>query len=330
MKEIVVSSRVRLARNLEDLPFGSRITPEQSEQCVQRTLEALRDLNEIYTFYPLRGMEENDHRALVERHLISPDLLKNEENAAVLIRQDEAVSVMMNEEDHLRIQGFAPGTDLNAAAQNVFAIEDALQRRLSFAFDPQLGYLTACPTNIGTGMRASMMLHLPMLTILKQMGKVSQLAAKIGLTIRGIYGEGSEAQGHLYQLSNQVTLGRTEKEIADMVGALAGQIADMEQALREKTQQRDPVAFEDQLWRAWGLCLNARKMGLKEFMVHWSNLRLGADMGLLPLSVAACDRLLTLAQPAHVRKAAGGEMEQNDIDAYRTEIIRRAINGGEA
>lgn len=330
MKEIVVSSRVRLARNLEDLPFGSRITPEQSEQCVQRTLEALRGLNEIYTFYPLRGMEENDRRALVESHLISPDLLKNEENAAVLIRQDEAISVMMNEEDHLRIQGFAPGGDLNAAAQNVFAIEDALQQRLSFAFDPQLGYLTACPTNIGTGMRASMMLHLPMLTILKQMGKVSQLAAKIGLTIRGIYGEGSEAQGHLYQLSNQVTLGRTEKEIADMVGALAGQIADMEQALREKTQQRDPVAFEDQLWRAWGLCLNARKMGLKEFMVHWSNLRLGADMGLLPLSVAACDRLLTLAQPAHVRKAAGGEMEQNDIDAYRTEIIRRAINGGES
>lgn len=330
MKEIVVSSRVRLARNLEDLPFGSRITPEQSEQCVQRTLEALRGLNDIYTFYPLRGMEENDRRALVESHLISPDLLKNEENAAVLIRQDEAISVMMNEEDHLRIQGFAPGTNLNAAAQNVFAIEDALQQRLSFAFDPQLGYLTACPTNIGTGMRASMMLHLPMLTILKQMGKVSQLAAKIGLTIRGIYGEGSEAQGHLYQLSNQVTLGRTEKEIADMVGALAGQIADMEQALREKTQQRDPVAFEDQLWRAWGLCLNARKMGLKEFMVHWSNLRLGADMGLLPLSVAACDRLLTLAQPAHVRKAAGGEMEQNDIDAYRTEIIRRAINGGES
>ena len=330
MKEIVVSSRVRLARNLEDLPFGSRITPEQSEQCVQRTLEALRGLNDIYTFYPLRGMEENDRRALVESHLISPDLLKNEENAAVLIRQDEAISVMMNEEDHLRIQGFAPGGNLNAAAQNVFAIEDALQQRLSFAFDPQLGYLTACPTNIGTGMRASMMLHLPMLTILKQMGKVSQLAAKIGLTIRGIYGEGSEAQGHLYQLSNQVTLGRTEKEIADMVGALAGQIADMEQALREKTQQRDPVAFEDQLWRAWGLCLNARKMGLKEFMVHWSNLRLGADMGLLPLSVAACDRLLTLAQPAHVRKAAGGEMEQNDIDAYRTEIIRRAINGGES
>ena len=329
MKEIVVSSRVRLARNYEDLPFAGRITPEQSEQCVQRTLEALRDLKENYTFYPLRGMEEDERRALVEKHLISPDLLKNEENAAVLIREDEAVSVMMNEEDHLRIQGFAPGADLLSAAENVFSIEDTLQRSLSFAFDPQLGYLTACPTNTGTGMRASMMLHLPMLTILKQMGKVNQLAAKIGLTIRGIYGEGSEALGNLYQLSNQVTLGRTEKEIADMVSALAGQIADMEQTLREKTSQRDPLSFEDQLGRSFGLCLHARKMSLKEFMVHWSNLRLGADMGLLPISVSACDRLLTLAQPAHVQKAAGEALLQKDADAYRTEIIRRAINGGE-
>jgi len=328
MKEIVVSSRVRLARNYEDLPFAGRITPEQSEQCVQRTLEALRDLKENYTFYPLRGMEEDDRRALVEKHLISPDLLKNEENAAVLIREDEAVSVMMNEEDHLRIQGFAHGADLATAAENVFSIEDTLQRSLSFAFDPQLGYLTACPTNTGTGMRASMMLHLPMLTILKQMGKVNQLAAKIGLTIRGIYGEGSEALGNLYQLSNQVTLGRTEKEIADMVGALAGQIADMEQALREKTEQRDPISFEDQLWRSFGLCQHARKMGLKEFMVHWSNLRLGADMALLPISVSACDKLLTLAQPSHVQKAAGEALSPKDIDAYRTEIIRRAINGG--
>ena len=329
MSEIVVSSRVRLARNYEDLPFGPRISPEQSEQCVQRTLDALRDLKEIYTFYPLRGMEEGDQKSLVESHLISPDLLKNEKNAAVLIREDRLISVMMNEEDHLRIQAFAPGDDLAAAAQNVFSIEDTLQRHLAFAFDPQLGYLTACPTNTGTGMRASMMLHLPMLTLLKQMGKVSQLAAKIGLTIRGIYGEGSEAQGNLYQLSNQVTLGRTEKEITDMVSALAGQITEMEKTLRARTREKEPLALEDQLFRSWGLCLNARKMPLKEFMVHWSNLRLGADLGLLPITTETCDRLLTLCQPAHVAKAAGEALEQKEIDAYRTEIIRRALHGGD-
>ncbi|MBQ9264751.1 MAG: ATP--guanido phosphotransferase, partial [Clostridia bacterium] len=312
MNNIVLSSRVRLARNYEDLPFSPRITPEQSDQCVQRTLDALRELPEIYTFLPLRGMEENEKKSLVESHLISPDLLKNEENAAVLIRGDEKISVMMNEEDHLRIQAFAPGEDLNTAAENAFSIEDALQRQLSFAFDHQLGYLTACPTNTGTGMRASMMLHLPMLTFLKQMGKVNQLAAKIGLTIRGIYGEGSEAQGNLYQLSNQVTLGRTEKEIADTVTALARQIAEMEQTLREKTWEKDAVSFEDQLYRSWGLCLNARKMPLKEFMVHWSNLRLGAAMGKLPIDTAACDKLLTLAQPAHVIKAAGAALSDKE------------------
>lgn len=328
MSGIVLSSRVRLARNYEDLPFAPRITPEQSEQCVQRTLDALRDLNEVYTFLPLRGMEDTDRRALVEKHLVSPDLIKNGENAAVLIREDERISVMMNEEDHLRIQAFAAGADLRAAAQDVFAIEDTLQRRLSFAFDPQLGYLTACPTNTGTGMRASMMLHLPLLTHFQQMGKVNQLAAKIGLTIRGIYGEGSEAQGNLYQLSNQVTLGRTEKEIADAVTALANQIIDMETALRERTHEKDAISLEDQLFRSWGLCLNARKMPLKEFMAHWSNLRLGADMHILPTDNAVCDRLLTQCQPAHVLKAAGEALKPQEIDAYRADIIRRAINGG--
>ncbi len=235
---------------------------------------------------------------------------------------------MMNEEDHLRLQAFCAGENLAEAAENVFAIEDALQRQLSFAFDHQLGYLTACPTNTGTGMRASLMLHLPMLTFLKQMGKVNQLAAKLGLTIRGIYGEGSEAQGNLYQLSNQVTLGRTEKEIMDTVSALARQITEMERALREKTWEMDGVAFEDQLQRSFGLCLYARRMPLKEFMVHWSNLRLGAAMEKLPLTTEACDALLTRAQPAHVAKAAGIDMQPQEIDAYRCEIIRRAINGG--
>lgn len=328
MSGIVLSSRVRLARNYEDLPFSPRITPEQSEQCVQRTLDALRDLKEAYTFYPLRGMEDVEQRALVESHLISPDLLKNQEEGAVLIREDQKVAVMMNEEDHLRIQAFAPGDDLPSAARHAFAIEDALQKKLSFAFDPQLGYLTACPTNTGTGMRSSMMLHLPLLTRTQQMGKVIQLAAKIGLTLRGIYGEGSEAQGDLYQLSNQVTLGRTEKEIADMVAALARQIAEMEESARDKAREEDPSGLEDRLFRSWGLCRYARRMPLAEFMVHFSNLRLGADLGLLPIDTAACDRLLTAAQPAHVVQAAGAILAEKDIDAYRTELIRQALNGG--
>ena len=328
MSNIMVSCRVRLARNYEDLPFRGRMTAEQSEQCVQRTLDALRAQPQPYSFYSLKGMEENEKKALVEAHLISPDLMEHCEAGAVLIRGDEKVSVMMNEEDHLRIQGISAGESLAESAENAFAIDDALQSRLSFAFDAQWGYLTACPTNTGTGLRASVMLHLPMLTILKQMGKVNQLAAKLGLTIRGIYGEGSEAQGHLYQLSNQVTLGRTEKEIMDAVSATARQIAEMESVFRQKAMEKDMTAFEDSLFRSWGILCNARRMPIKEFMAHWSNLRMGAALKMLPVSLEKCDWLLTEAQPAHVRRSAGAVLNDKETDARRSVIIREAINGG--
>ena len=328
MSNIVVSSRVRLARNYEDLPFRARMTKEEEEACVQRTLDALRDVPESYTFIPLQNAATLEKQALVESHLISPDLIRSPESGAALIRRDEKVSVMMNEEDHLRIQGFAAGEDLAAAAECAYQVEDELQRHRKFAFDGQLGYLTTCPTNIGTGLRASMMLHLPMLTILKQMGKVTQLAAKLGLTLRGIYGEGSEAQGNLYQLSNQVTLGKTEQEIMDSVSALARQIAEMERVFREKTWEKDGVAFEDQVFRSFGLLQNARRMTVKEFMVHYSNIRIGAAMGKLPLTVAECDELLTKAQPAHVQQAAGRELSPREADEKRSALIRSALYRG--
>jgi len=328
MSDIVVSSRVRLARNYEDLPFRGKISAQQCEECISRTLSALRELPEAYTYLPMQGMESNEKKVLMESHLISPDLLREEEGAAVLVRTDEKIAVMMNEEDHLRIQAFAPGDRLPEAAQNAFSLDDTLQKQLSFAFDSQLGYLTACPTNTGTGMRASMMLHLPMLTLFKQMGKVGQLAAKVGLTLRGIYGEGSEAQGNLYQLSNQVTLGRTEEELTQAVTATARQMAEMERVFRERAWEKDPVAFEDQLFRSFGLLTNARRMNVKEFMAHWSNLRLGAAMEKLPVHTEACDALLTAAQPAHVLKAMGSALKASEADTYRCDIIRRAIRGG--
>ena len=328
MSGIVVSSRVRLARNYQDLPFRNRMNAQQAEECVERTLAALRDLPEAYHFRTLRGLDDVEKKALVEAHLISPDLLGHGDKGAALIRQDEKISVMMNEEDHLRIQGFAKGENLPDAMESALSIDDTLQRHLAFAFDHQLGYLTACPTNIGTGMRASMMLHLPMLTILKQMGKVNQLAAKLGLTIRGIYGEGSEAQGNLYQLSNQVTLGRTEKEIIEAVSAVAKQMGEMERVFRQKAEEKDLTILEDQIFRAYGLCRYARRMPPKEFMAHWSHLRLGAALEKLPLSVDDCDTLLISAQPGHLQKAAGHPMEEKEMDEQRASLIRNALNGG--
>ena len=326
MSGIVLSSRVRLARNYTDLPFRAHISREQSEECVNRTLSALRDLPESYTYLPLRSADETEKKTLVEAHLISPDLLTNLENAAVLIRGDKKISVMMNEEDHLRIQAFSPGENLNEAAENAFSIDDELQRRLSFAFDGQLGYLTACPTNTGTGMRASRMLHLPMLTLLKQMGKVNQLTAKLGLTIRGIYGEGSEALGDLYQVSNQVTLGRTEEEIIEAVSAVGKKLIDMESALRDRSMKEMHSELKDSMWRSYGLLSYARQMDEKEFMQHWSHLRLGVCCGLFATPLTAVDELLTVAQNAHAKRYADEMNPDLSADQARCEIIRKTLH----
>ena len=328
-EKAVLSSRVRLARNFADLPFRSRMNSEQADACIDRVLSVLRDEEDTYRYYPMRGLDETRRRQLVEDHLISADLFASDDQGAALIREDGGVSVMVNEEDHLRIQGFASGLNLPAAAERAFQVEEALAGREKFAFDREWGYLTACPTNTGTGMRASVMLHLPMLTLLKQMGKVTQLAAKLGLTLWGIYGEGSQALGFVYQLSNQITLGRTEKEILEATGAVARQIAEMEQTCREKAAEKDPVAFEDQLRRSYGLMRYARKMGMREFYSHWSNLRLGAAMGKLPLDTAACDQLLEKAQRAHLQMAAGRKLTDREADESRSALLEKTLTGAD-
>lgn len=180
----------------------------------------------------LRDLNENQRKVLAEQHFISNDLLRQPDTAAVLLKADEGVSVMINEEDHLRIQAIRPGMDILGAAQRAFRIDDALSRQVSFAFDEELGYLTACPTNTGTGMRASLLMHLPMLTMKKQIGNVGQIVAKVGLTLRGVYGEGSEALGQIYQISNQVTLGRTEQDLISALTAVGQQLIGMEANLR--------------------------------------------------------------------------------------------------
>lgn len=323
---LILSSRVRLARNLSDVPFRSRMTSQDADECIERVLSVLRDETDVYRYFPMRGIKESQRQKMVESHLISPDLFKTDDRGAALVRDDEKVVLMVNEEDHLRIQGFGTGLDLAGAAKAAYETEDALQRKLSFAFDEQWGYLTACPTNTGTGMRASVMLHLPMLALLKQMGKVTQLAAKLGLTIRGIYGEGSEALGHVYQLSNQVTLGRTENEIIEAVTAVAVQIEEMEKNCREKACEKDPIAFEDQLERSMGLMCFARKMSVKEFFVHWSNLRIASAMGKSSVPLSLCDQMLKRAQRAHILFEAGRELTEKEIDARRSDMVRSTLS----
>ena len=327
MSSTILSSRVRLARNYEDLPFDTARKPEEAATCIARTANALAlsGMEEGFQLIRLSALTEIQRNALAESRLISRDLLKEPETAAVLLRQEDALSIMINEEDHLRIQAVRPGLDLLSAASACFRVDDALSRQVAFAFDKQLGYLTACPTNTGTGMRASLLMHLPMLTICKQMGNVGQIVAKVGLTIRGVYGEGAEALGNLYQVSNQVTLGRTEQELISAVTAVGHQLTDMENVLREKTLASSRVTLEDTVFRAWGLMQYARVMPLNEFFKHWSGVRLGADLGLLPVKVATLDAMLEQAQDANLQSLAESPLTGLQLDAKRAECIRAML-----
>lgn len=325
VNDVVVTGRVRLARNYYDLPFSSAGNPDNAKLCIDRACKALESEGGAYALHLLRDLPKVERMALVERHFISRDLVRNSEAGAALIRGDGRVSVMVNEEDHLRIQAIGAGLDLTSAAEEAFKVEDMLQEICAFSFDPQLGYLTSCPTNTGTGMRASLMLHLPMLTRFKQMGNVNQSVAKLGLTMRGIYGEGSEALGDLYQVSNQVTLGRTEEDILEAVMAVGKQLIDMEAALRERCLEQQPYAFKDSIFRSYGSLRYAMEMDEKEFLQHWSNLRLGASGRLLDVELPAVDELLTTAQNAHVKRYMQQEPGNLTINQARCEVIRRAL-----
>ncbi len=324
-RSVIVSDRVRLARNYHDLPFSTQKSPENALLCIARAREAMEALKDEYTLYQLNAMPQVERMKLVERHLISRDLLKNADSGAALIRSDKHVSVMINEEDHLRIQAIGDGLSLRDTASDAFEAEEALEDVCTFSFDPQLGYLTSCPTNTGTGMRASLMMHLPMLTRYKQMGNVNQSIAKLGLTIRGIYGEGSEALGDLYQVSNQVTLGRTEEEIIDAVTAVGKKMIDMEQALRQRAMKEKHAELTDSIWRSYGLLRYARQMDEKEFMQHWSLLRLGTVMEVLTTPLHSVDELLTVAQSAHAKRYAESMGAELTADQARCAMIRTTL-----
>lgn len=326
-KSVVVSGRIRLARNYADLPFSRPGKDMHAELCIERAVSAMQKACAgHYDLCRLNGLSPTDQLALVEKHLISKDLLKNGDSGAALIRDDHKISIMINEEDHLRIQAMVNSLDLEGAAREAFAAEEALEQVHGFSFDPQLGYLTSCPTNTGTGLRASLMLHLPMLDHFKQMGTVNQSVAKLGLTLRGIYGEGSDALGSVYQVSNQITLGRSEKDIVEAVTVVGRQLISMENKLRQRYLQNSPTELKDRIMRSYGLLRYAVSMDERELMQHWSNLRLGICMGMLPHSPEQADRLLTTAQDAHVKQYISNRASQATIKEGRCLLIGETLS----
>jgi len=327
--EIVFSSRVRLARNVDKVLFPGWANKEQQEQSLAVIEPAVYDLKQIQQGGLHMRMEDIsviDKQLLVERHLVSRDHIVKNEGRSVAISGDETLSVMLNEEDHLRIQVLLPGFSLNDCWEQIEKIDTDLEKKLNFAFSGKWGYLTACPTNTGTGMRASVMLHLPALVLTKQINRVIQAIVKLGLTVRGLFGEGTEAAGNFFQISNQVSLGRSEDEIVDNIRRIINQVIEYEQNARQVLTTKNKSSLEDQVWRSYGILKNAHIISSAETIELLSNMRLGIDVGLLQgLTREVANELFILTQPAHLQKLEKKTLTTHQRDMKRAQLIREKI-----
>jgi protein arginine kinase len=328
--DIVIGSRVRLARNIVGIPFPAVASDDQlkfvANQVEQATKGVAEFLKEKYDFIRLNEVPPLDRQLMVEKHLISPQHTENVKNKAVVLRGDEAVSLMVNEEDHVRIQVLFPGLQLLEAWQLADKVDEVYAKSLNYAFSPKRGFLTSCPTNVGTGMRASIMFHLPALGMMGQTNKVIGTVSQFGLTVRGLYGEGTEALGNIYQMSNQVTLGRSEEEIVHHLANVTQQVLTQERQARQHLLNHRQLKVEDRIWRSYGLLANARLMDSIEAMKLISDVRLGIDLGIVEnLENRILQELLVMIRPAHLQKLVGRELDPNERDIHRSELIRERI-----
>ena len=326
--DIVISSRVRLARNLSDLPFpGWAKKPDRIAilEQLKPQVEALPEMDDAFSEY-LQDLSALEKQVLVERHLISREHAAKGMGSAVVMNRQQTLSIMINEEDHLRMQSIRCGFQLKNAYKLVNKVDNALENTLEFAYNAQLGYLTACPTNVGTGMRASAMLHLPALVLDDNINKVIQAVNKIGLAVRGLYGEGTEAMGNLFQVSNQTTLGEKEEDIINRLAKVIDQIIEHERSARENLLQKKRTVLIDQVGRAYGILSHAYSMNSKEALNFLSFVRLGVDLGFFPAEFRLpADELFIETQPAHLQKSSQQKLSAEERDALRAEIVRAKL-----
>ncbi|MDQ0215681.1 protein arginine kinase [Oikeobacillus pervagus] len=326
--DIVLSSRIRLARNLHDYKFPTVFTVEEAKDIVTNMAESLK-YDERVSSLELLIMEELrplDKRVLVEKHLISPMLAENSNYGAVFLSKDEDISVMVNEEDHIRIQCLTPGLQLKEALEKASGLDDTIESHIRYAFDEQNGYLTSCPTNVGTGMRASVMMHLPALIITQQMNRIIPAINQLGLVVRGIYGEGSEALGNIFQISNQITLGKSEEDIVNDLLGIVYQIIAQERSAREALVKTSNIQLEDKVYRSFGVLTNSRIIESKEAAQCLSDVRLGIDLGYISnISKTILNELMILTQPGFLQRYAGGPLRPNERDVRRATLIRERI-----
>lgn len=327
--EIVISSRIRLARNLANIPFPHWANKNQGEDTLNKIRDSFLkvDCLKKATFFELAKMDSIDKQFLVERHLMSLDHAQKTNSKAVVVDDDEVVSIMINEEDHIRMQVMQSGFNLHEAWNMINEMDDSIAKELNFAFMPDWGYLTACPTNAGTGMRGSVMLHLPALVTLQAIDRVLAAIAKLSFTTRGLYGEGTQAMGNFFQISNQISLGPSEGEIIESINGLIRQIIEQENQARETLLSKNKPLLEDRINRSLGILRSARIISSQETIELLSMVRLGCDLGMVKdIDRRRINELFIITQPAHLQKIEGKKLSAQERDIKRAEIIREKLN----
>lgn len=329
MSNEVISTRVRLARNLKDYPFPCRLSEQGRKKVIEKVTSAIRDSNSSiasdFNLIKLDDLTEAQGVSLVERHLVSPEFISETEGRALLLSKDESMSIMINEEDHIRLQVITDGLSLEQAYDTADKLDTLLDENLEFAFDDKLGYLTQCPTNLGTGMRASVMLNLPALEKSRTIGRIAGNLSKLGLTIRGAYGEGSEPSGSLYQLSNQVTLGISEKAAIENLENITKQLVSQEQQARERLAKS--IDIQDSVSRSLGLLKSAMVMTHDEALKLLSNVRFGILSGQIKdVTADVVDSLMEKIEPATLMVNAGKNLSAQERDIERAKILREALS----
>ncbi len=328
--DVVISSRVRLARNLETYPFSSKITDEQAVVLVNEVKDVTRLLTEQdrrkYYSCNISTLSDIDKTAMVERHIVSPLLAEKEQTTGLILSEDETISVMINEEDHVRIQAIIGGMNLEQAFAEADMIDDIAYEKLHFAYDEKFGYLTACPTNAGTGMRASCMVFLPALSSARLIQKLIEEVGKYGVTIRGIYGEGTKSLGSIYQISNQKTMGISESEIIENLKRIVVQVVKQERKRREYMLSVNADEIEDQVFRSYGILKFARQMSPDDAMALLSQLKFGMDCGLIKFDREFnVHKLMMGVQPGSLQWILGKNVGSVSRDQARAEYIRKEL-----
>src|SRR6185295_18380258 len=322
---IVLSSRVRLARNVRGISFpGWAKKPERLKalEAIRPCIEQLPEMKVAFS-ESMDNLSQLDKQILVERHLISREHAAKSSGSGLVLNKDESICVMINEEDHLRMQALRPGLQLRQAWNTIDQADSALEKKLDYAFSPELGYLTACPTNLGTGIRVSAMLHLPGLVLAEQINPIIQSVNKLGLAVRGLYGEGTEALGNVFQVSNQMTLGESESAIVERLEKVLSQIIEHEENARATLLEKKSKMVYNHIGRAYGILANAHSISSKETMNLLSLMRLGVDVGVFPgVDRSLVDELFILTQPAHLQKQHSEKLSAEERDLLRSDMLR--------